>query len=322
MSELSHPDPAKASAQGADVLAAIRRLLAQDSRGEDEAARNGALLRRLIGTRRQGAGLRPEVAADAAPEADDALSWTQPEVPPLRLADAQRVVPLAGGAAADAVWRAEREAADMLDAAGAAPSDGGARVADRPAVLRRVGPEAADMPGPAEADALPSWGKAEAGGIAAASRPVVIDGADGAAGAAGTVPQASAAVAGKPPADPADAWPLAAEYPLDRVRDLLTFSAWVAEDEAAGIAPPEAAPPAAGIEPAPVAAPAAEAGPHDSPALRAMIRGILLEEIAGEAGLALSEAIHDLTRRAVAGALADMARDMGALHASDGADLH
>lgn len=75
MSETFPSDPAAPHSQGADVLAAIRRLLAQDAREDAAGAREGELRRRLVGTR------RPDHAPPVAPAAP----------PPLRLDDAQRV---------------------------------------------------------------------------------------------------------------------------------------------------------------------------------------------------------------------------------------
>ncbi len=271
MSEMLHPDSGTA-APGADVLAAIRRLLAEDAREDDGAPRHGALRRRLIGTRRPAP---PAPVCHEAPEPEamaasgDPWLWTAPQ--PLRLADAQRVAPALSDVEAEA------------------------------------GPDGAEAGlKPAPAETLPQ----------------------------GPEPDMSPAEAAS---EPADTWPFAAGHPAARLRELLTFQAWIAEDAAPDSAPDTAT--AAPVAPASVAAPGAEAAPLPAPAampavlagapaaeavplLRTVIRDTLLEELAGETGAHLSAAINALTRRAVAGALADLAREMGALHSADGTDLH
>ena len=83
MNDLS--PPATDPTPDGDVLATIRRLLAQDPVPQAPFPRSGAQRRRLLGTRRQRhpAAIGPEAADDPLPISAD--------TPPLRLADSQRI---------------------------------------------------------------------------------------------------------------------------------------------------------------------------------------------------------------------------------------
>lgn len=306
MSEMLHPDPANASAEGADVLAAIRRLLAQDQRPEDSAARNGALRHRLIGTRRQ------DTRAEAPAAGEDVPLWT---AAPLRLADAQRVMPLTEVSMPQAPARI---GAEMRE--------------DTPAEPRDAAPQAevgTEVPAPDAWPFVTDHAVSRLRELLTFQAWIAED--DGAAPHSPTR-EAEASAASEPDRITAPAVPAQLETaptaPLETVTD----------------APPtgaEAEPAPCCAEVAPVAVQQPEADPETSlqsgenpdtlpdfatgaPSLdlRGLIRETLLQELAGGSGAHLVAAIHDLTRRAVAGALADIARDMGALQTSDGVDLH
>lgn len=378
MSEMLHPDSvtaAGAATPGADVLAAIRRLLAEDVREDDGASRHGALRRRLIGTRRppQPVPLRAEAVADpgAVVATGDPLALHRPAA--LSPIGAEVV-------AADA--EASVATGDPRDSRAATPSiplraDG---VADPEAVVALGDPWLWAAPQPLRlADAqrvAPSVSAIEAGAAPDPAQAAILT-----TPAEAPPPQPAAS-------EPADAWPLAAEHPAMNLRELLTFQAWIAEDATLDSVPASQTPlsgPEVAIVPLPVALPERDAStaapgapgaavaplqPHATaalagvdvesapppalalavaavvdaeaesaslpatattttaalaevaPLLRAVIRDTMLEELAGETGAHLSAAINALTRRAVAGALADLAREMGALESADGTDLH
>ena len=292
MNDLSPPslDPA----QGADVLATIRRLLAQDAAAPDSAARNGALRRRLIGTRRQGGALARHLGDDALPLGEGA----DPEAglpQPLRLADDQRVAaPVANGADALAgEVEASEETTPSLDSA----------------------PESEPLPEAAASAAedteplpfsMPSVPRMAVSGT--------VPPLSGAVPFLHDVPNSDAAAAG--------AWAIsAAADPADRLRELLTFQAWIGADGAdATAAEPTAeagqpviepeAQPAPEPEVHAEVAPQAEAPAEGTALLRLLIRDTLSQELAGETGTQLGEAIRQLAREAIAGALADLARGM------------
>lgn len=407
MSELFHtglgPDPA----QGADVLASIRRLLAQDAADGDAGSRHAALRRRLIGLRR-GSG----VATAALPDGPIDLPGTAvpaqaPAAPPLRLADTQRVLPADAGvdvpaAAAmppitfpsdipprpatglpDALPDAMLTAAPGLpDSGGEAdwPHAGDARIrelltfqhwiADGGDLAIPATPAAAEMIGPSAQPSQPAW-EADAApqpaGRPAQAAPVPSDMPPHVAAetfdrtthgtlpfpATRSVPEAARSFAppsplpqtvpGQPfiatvPRGDSDMGaspqpPGAAPAPPSATDGDLSLTALVTPaifaTPARPTPPPTAAPDHGAPPPAPAAADRSDLAP--SPAarqvetpedLRAMIRQTLLAELSGETGRHLSEAVSLLTRRAMAGALADLAREMGALHAGDGTDLH
>lgn len=287
-----------ASADGADVLATIRRLLAQDQRTEDSVTRDGALRRRLIGTRRHGARIEAAAGAGETPPVT---------VPPLRLADTQRVVPM-GDDTPQTALSDHLASGPVMDAVAADAQVAGAVATATLAAM--CGP--ADTPVEGESD-----GRAH------------------------------------------HTWPFGSDHAVSRLRELLTFQAWIDEgDEALSQVPAEGADPAgdiaspeivlgAEVQPpaeqaddavAPYVAVAVPPGLAASDAevlqvvaepaatppldLPSLIRETLIQELAGETGTHLTEVIQNLTRRAVAGALADLSREMGGLYSSDGHDLH
>lgn len=294
MNDLSPPslDPA----QGADVLATIRRLLAQDAASpEDAATREGALRRRLIGTRRRG-GMARRSEDDVLP-VDAAAGQQVAALPqPLRLADDQRI-------AASVVGQANQVADEDISLVAGAPAETApavATVSEPELYAEPVAPE--EEPLPLSMSAVPSLVVPQSAQLLCDAEPFLHD-----------VPTCDA---------PAPAsWSYAASRAPNRLHELLTFQAWIAEPD------PEAEATASAIEPdgptiasdpqsvaatetlAP--APASPEIPAQDPALPgALIRETLLQELAGETGAQLGAAIQQLARDAVARALGDLARAM------------
>ena len=291
MNDLSPPslDPA----QGADVLATIRRLLAQDATSPDDAAtREGALRRRLIGTRRRGGMARPPAEAVLPLDETDAFAAL-----PLRLADDQRIaLPVAGEAGPELDE-------DMIPTAEAPAEASFSLVA---AAMPALSTEAID-PEPLPLS-MPSVPEVAVPGIApplSDAGPFLHD-----------VPASGDTASG--------AWLFAAAQPADRLHELLTFQAWIAEPDseaeaaesvtrsAQPITEPE---PQAAVE-AETLAQAPELPAQDPAVLAALIRETLLQELAGETGAQLGAAIRQLARDAIARALTDLARGLTVPEAS------
>lgn len=305
MNDLSPPSPDPAQA---DVLATIRRLLAQDAAVPDGTARNGALRRRLIGTRRHGgAALMRRPTEDALPLGEADIAGSAAALP-LRLVDDQRVTMA------------------LADKAGPMADEDTSPTTAAP-VETALSLTAAPAPDVLSESAAPVAEDAEPLSFSMSSPPKVAN-----SGLASPVAEAPPFLHDVPASgDASGAWSFTAAQPESRLRDLLTFQAWIAEaDHDAEATTPVPAPAQAAIGPEPPLAAEAdtlapppvlpEAPVRDSASLQVLVRETLLQELAGETGTQLADAVRQLARKAIATALDDMARDIAGSEAQPSLD--
>lgn len=274
MNDLS--PPATGPAVETDVLATIRRLLAQDAAQQTSSPRSGPLRRRLNSPRRR------DAFAEGAQTVDDPLFLTE-VVPPLRLADHQHVRNRVE----------DRDTQDALPAEADAIAEGAAYPFTLPAFDMALGL------------AYMADGKLEPSMVPASPRM--------------SAPEPPGAALSSP-WQPRD---LPAALPDDMawLKALPSFPARVVAADPDPSAP-EGEATAVKSFPAPrlqELAPTAPEGPAlpNSGQIRQLVREALQQELAGEAGTRLGNAIQNLTRRAVADALADIARNMTGMELSE-----